>query len=196
MAKRRKFINPFKGLSGGLSSSLNNGEDNVSIQEEEPNVDSFSNTKSSNAMRGKLIKERLLNLMLVRWHSLIPKRFNPVDAFPGDIVIFSRVLNLLRDGEVIIDTAAGVLGIYDPRPVQNDNLFPVFSVSKGITAGMLHWLVDNEKLKLDENFANIWPKFGSSRKDQIKVHHVLNHTSGLHNALADLRGENAMLAIN
>uniref|UniRef100_A0A803N1B0 ABC1 atypical kinase-like domain-containing protein n=1 Tax=Chenopodium quinoa TaxID=63459 RepID=A0A803N1B0_CHEQI len=140
------------------------------------------------------------------------KRFSPVDAFPGDIVIFARVLNLLRglsatmevrivyfdimrpfaesvlggiinmgpatntqwlcdtpvhsdvegklrkllidlgnagkilgiqvcaykDGEVIIDTAAGALGKYDPRPVQLDSLFPVFSVTKGITAGLLH----------------------------------------------------------
>lgn len=47
-----------------------------------------------------------------------------------------------KDGEVIIDTAAGTLGRYDPRPVQPDSLFPVFSVSKGITAGMVHWLVD------------------------------------------------------
>ena len=47
-----------------------------------------------------------------------------------------------KDGEVIIDTAAGVLGRYDPRPVQPDSLFPVFSVTKGITAGMLHWLID------------------------------------------------------
>lgn len=47
-----------------------------------------------------------------------------------------------KDGEVIIDTAAGVLGRYDPRPVQPDSLFPVFSVTKGITAGMIHWLVD------------------------------------------------------
>jgi aarF domain-containing kinase len=29
----------------------------------------------------------------------------------------------------IIDTAAGVLGRYDPRPVQPDRLFPVFSVT-------------------------------------------------------------------
>ncbi|KAF3446469.1 hypothetical protein FNV43_RR11648 [Rhamnella rubrinervis] len=195
------------------------------------------------------------------------KRFNPVDAFPGDIVIFSRVLNLLRgisstmnvrivyldimrpfaesvlqgsinkgpmvndqwinhtpvhsdleaklrqllvdlgrnnkilgiqvcaykDGEIIIDTAAGVLGKYDPRPVQPDSLFPVFSVTKGITAGMLHWLVDNGKLKLEENVANIWPEFGSNGKDLIKVHHVLNHTSGLHNALADVIKENPLL---
>ncbi|TQD86811.1 hypothetical protein C1H46_027684 [Malus baccata] len=188
------------------------------------------------------------------------KRFNPVDAFPGDIVIFSRVLNLLRglsstmnvrivyqeimrpfaesvlqgnisrgpmendhwvydtpahsnveaklrqllvelgnnnkilgvqvcaykDGEVIIDTAAGVLGRYDPRPVQPDSLFPVFSATKGITAGMLHWLVDTGNLNLEEDVANIWPEFGSFGKHNIKVHHVLNHTSGLHNAAADL----------
>jgi aarF domain-containing kinase len=195
------------------------------------------------------------------------KRFNPIDAFPGDIVIYSRVLNLLRglsaimnvrivyldimrpfaeyalqgninkepkvnaqwvydtpihsdleaklrqllvalgssdkilgiqvcaykDGKVIIDTAAGHLGKYDPRPVQQDSLFPVFSVTKGITAGMLHWLVDNDKLKLEDNVANIWPEFQSNGKDLIKVHHVLNHTSGLHNAMADATKENPLL---
>ncbi|XP_062098421.1 uncharacterized protein LOC133804281 isoform X3 [Humulus lupulus] len=195
------------------------------------------------------------------------KRFNPIDAFPGDIVIYSRVLNLLRglsaimdvriiyldimrpfaeyalqgninkeakvndqwiydtpihsdleaklrqllvelgssdkilgiqicaykDGKVVIDTAAGLLGKYDPRPVQPDSLFPVFSVTKGITAGMLHWLVDNGKLKLEENVANIWPEFQRNGKDLIKVHHVLNHTSGLHNAMADVTKENLLL---
>lgn len=195
------------------------------------------------------------------------KRFNPVDAFPGDIVIFGRVLNLLRglsstmnvqiiymdimrpfaesvlsgyisrgpsvndkwifdtpvhsdvegklrqlliemgnndkvlgiqvcaykDGEVIIDTAAGVLGKYDPRPVKPDSLFPVFSVTKGITAGMMHWLVDNGQLNLEENVANIWPAFTSNGKDAIKVHHVLNHTSGLHNAMANIVQENPFL---
>lgn len=48
-----------------------------------------------------------------------------------------------KDGEVIIDTAAGVLGKYDPRPVQPDSLFSVFSATKGICAGLVHWLVDN-----------------------------------------------------
>ncbi|KAK7293711.1 hypothetical protein RJT34_16584 [Clitoria ternatea] len=198
------------------------------------------------------------------------KRFNPVDAFPGDIVIFGRVLNLLRglsstmnvrivymdimrpfaesvlsgyisrgpsvndqwifdspvhshveaklrqllielanndkilgiqvcaykDGEVIIDTAAGVLGKYDPRPVRPDSLFPVFSVTKGITAGMIHWLVDNGQLSLEENVANIWPAFGSNGKDVIKVHHVLNHTSGLHNAMANIGQENPLLMLD
>ncbi|XP_071730508.1 uncharacterized protein [Rutidosis leptorrhynchoides] len=89
-----------------------------------------------------------------------------------------------KDGKVIIDTVAGVLGKDDPRPVQPDSLFPVFSVTKGITSGMVHWLVDKGKLKLDENVANIWPEFGVNGKDHIKVYQILNHTSGLHNALA------------
>ncbi|KAJ6977515.1 hypothetical protein NC653_029425 [Populus alba x Populus x berolinensis] len=40
----------------------------------------------------------------------------------------------------INDTAAGVLGRYDPRPVQPDSLFPVFSVTKGNAAGR-QWLI-------------------------------------------------------
>ncbi|GJU08787.1 hypothetical protein Tco_1125217 [Tanacetum coccineum] len=38
-----------------------------------------------------------------------------------------------KDGEVIIDTAAGVLRKYDPRPVQPHSLFPVFSITKVVT---------------------------------------------------------------
>ncbi|OMO91123.1 Beta-lactamase-related protein [Corchorus olitorius] len=101
-----------------------------------------------------------------------------------------------KDGKVIIDTAAGVLGRCDPRPVQPDSLFSVFSVTKGITAGMLHWLVDNGKLKLEEYVGNIWPEFRENGKDHIKVHHVLSHTSGLHNALGDLTKENPLLYSN
>ena len=49
---------------------------------------------------------------------------------------------MYKDGKVIIDTAGVVLGKFDPRPVQPDSLFSCFSVTKGITAGLVHWLVD------------------------------------------------------
>lgn len=55
--------------------------------------------------------------------------------------LFSQVC-VYKDGKVIIDTAGGVLGKFDPRPVQPDSLFSCFSVTKGITAGLVHWLVD------------------------------------------------------
>ncbi|KAJ4887879.1 ABC1 family protein [Raphanus sativus] len=231
-----------------------------------------SSTPSNEALKTlkTLNDQRMQNMKVIQEKmQLTPKevkRFNPVDAFPGDIVIFARVINLLRglsstmnvrivyldimrpfaesvllgsisrgptvdsswihdspvhsdvesklrkllvqlgsiqkilgiqvcaykDGKVIIDTAAGVLGRYDPRPVQPDSLFPVFSVTKGITAGMIHCLVDKRKLKLDQNVGDIWPGFASNGKNTIKVHHVLNHTSGLHNAF-DPVGENPLL---
>ncbi|XP_020691817.1 uncharacterized protein LOC110106301 [Dendrobium catenatum] len=224
--------------------------------------EALENVKSLNGQREKNMKVIQEKMNLDQKEA---KRFNPVDAFPGDAIIFMRVLNLLRglsstmnvriayldimkpfaeeallgklknspkmnmewicdtpvhssveeklrqllvqmgdkilglqvcaykDGKVIIDTAAGVLGRYDPRPVLPDSLFPVFSVTKGITAGMVHWLVDKGKLKLEETIANIWPEFGTNGKDLMKVHHVLNHTSGLHNAMADAMQNNPLL---
>ncbi|RZC75475.1 hypothetical protein C5167_050958, partial [Papaver somniferum] len=80
------------------------------------------------------------------------------------------------------------LGYEDP-PVQPDSLFPVFWVTKGITTGLVHPLIDSGKLKLEEIVAIIWPVFGANVKDNIKAHHVLNHTSGLHNALANIMSE-------
>eukprot|EP00262_Sarcandra_glabra_P015077 TRINITY_DN4574_c0_g1_i1.p1 TRINITY_DN4574_c0_g1~~TRINITY_DN4574_c0_g1_i1.p1 ORF type:complete len:955 (+),score=165.26 TRINITY_DN4574_c0_g1_i1:123-2987(+) len=236
---------------------------NTFFRNSTPAKEALENMKS-------LANQRTKNMKVIQEKMKLGKkeisRFNPVDAFPGDAVIFARVLNLLRglsstlnvsivyldimrpfaestlqgsiktgptmnaqwiydtpvhsdvevklrqllvelgndtilgiqvcaykDGKVIIDTAAGMLGRYDARHVQPDSLFPVFSATKGITAGMLHWLVDNGKLKLEENVANIWPDFGTNRKDSIKVHHVLNHTSGLHNAMADIIKENPLL---
>lgn len=231
-----------------------------------------NSTPASEALENvkSLADQREKNMKFIQEKMKLNKKevqhFNPVDAFPGDAVIFIRVVNLLRglsstldvrivyldimkpfaestllgsirtepaldtqwiydspihsdveaklrqllvelgnekilgiqvcaykDGKVLIDTAAGMLGRYDPRPVQPDTLFPVFSVTKGITAGMVHWLVDKGKFKLDETIANIWPEFSASKKDMIKVHHVLNHSSGLHNAMSDVMRTNPLL---
>eukprot|EP00252_Welwitschia_mirabilis_P011273 TRINITY_DN2536_c0_g2_i1.p1 TRINITY_DN2536_c0_g2~~TRINITY_DN2536_c0_g2_i1.p1 ORF type:complete len:761 (+),score=175.76 TRINITY_DN2536_c0_g2_i1:179-2284(+) len=91
-----------------------------------------------------------------------------------------------KDGKVIIDTAAGILGKYDPRPVQHDSLFNIFSATKGVTAGLVHWLADKGRFSLSDPVADIWPGFSANGKGLCKVVHVLNHTAGLQNALADV----------
>jgi len=67
----------------------------------------------------------------------------PVLSYMTNIwnTVFSQVC-VYKDGQAIIDTAGGVLGKFDPRPVQPDSLFSCFSVTKGITAGLVHWLAD------------------------------------------------------
>ncbi|XP_048436320.1 uncharacterized protein LOC103964508 isoform X2 [Pyrus x bretschneideri] len=174
--------------------------------------------KESSETMKSMVDQRAKNMKVIQDKMQLnqkeAKRFNPwVYDTPAHSNVEAKLRQLLvelgndnkilgvqvcayKDGEVIIDTAAGVLGRYDPRPVQPDSLFPVFSVTKGLTAGMLHWLVDTGKLSLEEDVANIWPEFGSFRKHQIKVHHVLNHTSGLHNALGELGTENPLLMLD
>ncbi|XP_024537843.1 uncharacterized protein LOC9638949 [Selaginella moellendorffii] len=97
-----------------------------------------------------------------------------------------------KDGKVIVDTAAGYLGKYDPRPVRCDSLFLVFSATKGVTAALLHWLADHGKLSLAEKISSIWPEFAENHKDACTVAHALNHTCGLQNALYDVLSKNPL----
>eukprot|EP00850_Spirogloea_muscicola_P013679 SM000094S24696 [mRNA] locus=s94:204833:212175:- [translate_table: standard] len=89
-----------------------------------------------------------------------------------------------KDGEVVVDVAAGVLGKYDPRPVQPNSLFSVFSATKGVTAGLAHWLADQRRLSFDARVAEYWPTFGCNGKETCTVAHVLTHRAGLHDALS------------
>ncbi|KAL2636403.1 hypothetical protein R1flu_007882 [Riccia fluitans] len=101
-----------------------------------------------------------------------------------------------KDGNVIVDTAGGVMGKYDPRPVETDSLFPVFSVTKGVTAGLLHWLADQGKIRYEEKVSTYWKEFGVNGKEEITVAQVLNHTAGLQTALSAVIQQNPMIMCN
>ncbi|KAF0909320.1 hypothetical protein E2562_034960 [Oryza meyeriana var. granulata] len=75
-----------------------------------------------------------------------------VDAFPGGAIIFTRVLNLLR-------TSLNVRIVY-------------LDIMKPFAESTLLGLNCGTKLKYEETIANIWPKFGTNRKELIK------HASG------------------
>ncbi|CAI7827988.1 unnamed protein product, partial [Closterium sp. NIES-53] len=70
-------------------------------------------------------------------------------------------------GEVVVDVAAGFLGRYDPRAVQHDSLFSVFSATKGVTSGIMHWLAHNRRVQLEGRVADIWPGFEGKGKHQV-----------------------------
>ncbi|MFS7928361.1 putative ABC-type Cd(2+) transporter [Helianthus anomalus] len=66
---------------------------NVFFRATTPATEALENMKS-------LAEQRAKNMKIIQEKMKLDKkqvkRFNPIDAFPGDIVIFSRVLNLLR----------------------------------------------------------------------------------------------------
>ncbi|HEY3379130.1 MAG TPA: serine hydrolase domain-containing protein, partial [Armatimonadota bacterium] len=90
-------------------------------------------------------------------------------------------LAVYLDGELVVDAWAGVADDATGRPVDGQTLFPIFSTGKGITATLLHLLVERGQLNYDMPIAAVWPEFGVHGKRGITVRHALSHTAGLPN---------------
>jgi CubicO group peptidase (beta-lactamase class C family) len=64
-------------------------------------------------------------------------------------------------------------------PVTGDTLFPVFSVSKAVTATAVHLQAERGLIDYAAPVARYWPEFGCDGKETILVSHVLSHRSGI-----------------
>jgi CubicO group peptidase (beta-lactamase class C family) len=85
------------------------------------------------------------------------------------------------EGKLVVDAWAGQADPEKNKVVQADTLFPVFSVTKGIAATVIHILAEQGKLNYDERISTYWPEFGANGKENITVRQALNHTAGLPN---------------
>jgi CubicO group peptidase (beta-lactamase class C family) len=84
-----------------------------------------------------------------------------------------------RHGELIVEGWAGRMGDDDERPVDVSTLFPVFSVSKAVTATAIHLQAERGLVDYDEPLATYWPEYGTRGKAQVTVRHVLTHRAGV-----------------
>jgi CubicO group peptidase (beta-lactamase class C family) len=55
----------------------------------------------------------------------------------------------------------------------------VFSATKGLSATIIHKLVDRGLLSYDVPVAEYWPEFGANGKEEITVRDILRHRAGL-----------------
>ncbi|MGQ4267471.1 serine hydrolase domain-containing protein [Nocardiopsis changdeensis] len=81
-------------------------------------------------------------------------------------------------GEQIVDACAGRV---EPggEPVTSRTLFPVFSVTKAITAVALHVQAERGLVEHDAPIARYWPEFAAGGKEAITVADLLSHRSGI-----------------
>jgi len=93
------------------------------------------------------------------------------------------------DGALLLDQWAGVADTNTGAPVTGGTLFPVFSVTKGITAAAVHIQRERGLIDLDQRVAHYWPGFGANGKQDITVRHVLTHRSGVPQMPADVTPE-------
>lgn len=111
------------------------------------------------------------------------ERFSAVrDAFvdlfaTGQDVGASVAVSL--DGDLVVDLWGGFADGDRSRPWERDTIVNVFSSTKTVMALAALVLADRGALDLDAPVARYWPEFGANGKGDVRVRHLLGHTSGL-----------------
>jgi CubicO group peptidase (beta-lactamase class C family) len=132
---------------------------------------------------------------------IVPNAETSVEGRPEEVGVSSeklaRALSLL-DGWVEQGRAPGVAAVVvrrdvviarrfrgradwngEDRPVTPGTIFALPAVTKAVTATAFMLLVEAGEVLLDDPVVQFVPEFGKLGKEQVRVRHLLSHTSGL-----------------
>ncbi len=83
------------------------------------------------------------------------------------------------DGECVVDIWGGHADAARTIPWTKDTIVNVWSSTKTVTSLAALILADRGLLDLDAPVAEYWPEFAANGKRDIRVRHLLSHTSGV-----------------
>src|SRR5690606_8720940 len=113
-----------------------------------------------------------------------------LQPYSGDVP--GAALLVLRDGQPLVRRAVGLADVAAGSPVTPASNFRLASVSKAFTAASVLLLAEDGRLRLDDPVRRWLPALPASA-DGVTLHHLLSHTSGLHDyedlMAADFEGQ-------
>jgi CubicO group peptidase (beta-lactamase class C family) len=118
-------------------------------------------------MSGGLSKERLGRL---------------VEAMKQDIakdLYFGGVVIVARHGEIGLCEAFGDAGPEVKKPVKQDSVFSLFSVTKAFTNVLMFRAIERGEITLTTKVKDVIPEFAGHGRDDINYFHLITHSSGL-----------------
>lgn len=89
----------------------------------------------------------------------------------------AMTLCIRRRGEVVLERAIG--HVRDGVLATPRTPFCTFSVSKAVTAVVMHLLDERDLLRLDDPVCEYLPEFARHGKDWVTIRHVLTHRAGI-----------------
>jgi CubicO group peptidase (beta-lactamase class C family) len=92
---------------------------------------------------------------------------------------YNGVIRVAKEGRLVYEKPYGYANLEKKIPHRSSTLFKTESVGKMFTAVSILQLVEKGKLGLNQTVKEILPELKLEKADQITVHHLLNHTSGL-----------------
>lgn len=87
-------------------------------------------------------------------------------------------LAVIRDGKVVLQRSFGLADLERRRKASSGTAYRLASVSKQFTAAAILLLAGRGKLALDDPLTRFFPRFPAYGRE-IRVRHLLTHTSGL-----------------
>jgi CubicO group peptidase (beta-lactamase class C family) len=92
---------------------------------------------------------------------------------------FGAVIAVARSGRIGLHDAIGHADSAGSRQLRTDSVFSIFSVTKAITSVLALRAIELGRFALTTRICELVPEFSGGLRDEIRVHHLLTHTSGL-----------------
>src|SRR5690606_33116703 len=98
---------------------------------------------------------------------------------------------IYKDGKTVYRENFGYADLDAQKPMEDNTIFRIFSMTKPITAVALMTLYDEGKFELDDKVADYIPEFAETQvynpetkslepqQNELTIRHLLTHTSGI-----------------
>jgi CubicO group peptidase (beta-lactamase class C family) len=104
---------------------------------------------------------------------------------------FNGVALIVRNNDVVLNKGYGFSDMNAKTPNTADTRFPLLSITKTITATIILKLQDEKRLSVDDKLSKYFPDYPDGSK--ITIHHLLTHSSGIHNYTDDVGDEDSAI---
>ena len=108
-----------------------------------------------------------------------------IEAWCEEGTLPSAALVVGRQDAVVKPVLAGWQDLNQAVPVRDDVCFLVASITKPVVATAALLLVERGQLMLSDRVIEYLPGFGRHEKNDVRIRHLLTHTSGLPDMLPD-----------
>ena len=92
---------------------------------------------------------------------------------------FNGSISIVQNGKKLYEKENGLEDFKTEAKLDSNSVFAIGSVSKQFTAAMILMLEDQGKLNTNDKVSKFLPEFQNKHFENITVHQLLNHTSGI-----------------
>lgn len=117
--------------------------------------------------------------MTAIWQDRLDQLKQVIEADIAKDAYFGAVLRIARGGVVVFDEAIGHAYAGGERPLQKDDVFSLFSVTKAFTNVLVMKAIEEGRFQLNTKVKDILPEFTGQPREEATFYHLLTHTAGM-----------------